>query len=276
MVNVDGGINTIEGENITISGGGNDVIANYSGEDTVQIVNGKVDSYEFDGDDLIFNIGEGSLRLKNMTNHAVTVKDSTGTSTKIYSNGYSQQQVIQNFVRSMANTALNSALKLDEAIKNSSGFNSLQEVIDKMVADCRTVNDAETFLRDYCGIFTDNKDTGAIIGWDAGGLTMTTHDDLLPETSAAVYPSSTVISSRGLTLTLPEKSSLSAQEQLVIQGLNSWWLKNSTKLIEESYGLSFNDKPDTIPFYFEHKPNDFGWVGVGRFFSLCQYGVYFF
>ena len=87
-----------------------------------------------------------------MTNHAVTVQDSTGTSTQIYSNGYYQQQVIKNFVHSMANTKLDSALKLDEAIRACSGFNLLQEVIDKMVADCRKVNDAETFLRDYCGI----------------------------------------------------------------------------------------------------------------------------
>ncbi len=203
-----------------------------------------------------------------MTNHAVTVKDSIGTSTQIYSNGYSQQQVIKNFVHSMANTKLDSRLKLDEAVKACSGFNSLQEVIDKMVADCRAVNDAKTFLRDYCGIFTENNDTGAITGWDVGGLTMKTAKDLMPENSAAVYPESTIISSQGLTLTLHEKSSLNEQEQLVIQGLNSWWLQNSVKLIEESYGLSFNDKPYTIPFFFEYKPNDFGWAWGGPSVSV--------
>ena len=274
-----GGNNIINGQNITITANTNNqtlygsskaetfqyyqginVIINYSGDDTVKIAQGKVDSYSFEGGDLIFHIGKDSLRLKNMTNHAVTVQDSTGTSTKIYSNGYSQQQVIKNFVHSMANTKLDSRLKLDEAIKACSGFNSLQEVIDKMVADCRKVNDAETFLRDYCGIFTGNNDAGAITGWNVGGLTMKAHNDLMPEKSSAGYPNSTIISSQGLTLTLPEKSSLTAQEKLVIQGLNSWWLENSVKLIEESYNLSFNDKPYTIPFFFEYKPNDFGWA----------------
>ena len=93
-----------------------------------------------------------------------------------------------------------------------------------MVSDCRSVNDADTFLRDYCGIITDNKDTGAIIGWDVGGLSMKTHDDLMPETVEAVYPSDTTFTKYGLTLTVPEKSTLNEQEQLVIQGLYSWWM----------------------------------------------------
>lgn len=129
-------------------GGGNDLITNYSGEDTIHIADGQIDSYSFDGGDLIFHIGNGSLRLKNMTNHAITVTDSSGnTTTQIYSNGYSPQQVIKNLVQAWHKTMLTdrSVLKLDESIQLCSQFKSIQEVIDQMVADCRRVNNAETF-----------------------------------------------------------------------------------------------------------------------------------
>ena len=55
--------------------GGKDVITNYSGEDTIQIASDKIDSYSFKGNDLIFKIGSGSLRLNNMINHAIIIKD---------------------------------------------------------------------------------------------------------------------------------------------------------------------------------------------------------
>ena len=100
-----------------------------------------------------------------MTNHAITVKDSTGkTTTQIYSNGYSPQQVIKNLVQSWKQTMLDdrSVAKLDESIQLCSQFKIIQEVIDQMVADCSRVGDAEIFLRDYCGIILDNEDTGAI------------------------------------------------------------------------------------------------------------------
>ncbi|MBQ6005412.1 MAG: hypothetical protein IJL14_04090 [Selenomonadaceae bacterium] len=103
--------------------GGNNVITNYSYEDEIQIASGKIDSYSFDGGDLIFHIGSGSLRLKNMTNHAITVKDSSGkTSTQIYSNGYSPQQVIKNLVKAWNETLLNSTPNF---ARNSKAFKTL-------------------------------------------------------------------------------------------------------------------------------------------------------
>ena len=144
---------------------GNDVITNYGHEDTVHIRTGKIDGYSFDGSDLIFNIGNGSLRLNNMTNHAITVKDSTGEiSTKIYGTGYSGHEVMKRFVHSMANSKLDTKAKLDEAIKACSHFNSLQEVIDKLISDLENSDDAESFLQKYCGIFYGNADNGAVIG----------------------------------------------------------------------------------------------------------------
>lgn len=243
------------------SGGGNDVITNYSGEDIVHITSGNIDSYSFDGGDLIFHVGNGSLRLKNMKNHAITVKDSSGkTSTKIYGEGYSGQEVIKNFVKSMANTALNSKLKLDEAIQACSGFKSLQEVIDKMVADCKKANNAETFLKDYCGIILDNDDRDAATGWDAGGLKMKTKFDLFPQKGNATYPSSTTFKIRGFEITVPEKSTLSEKEQLVVQGFYSWWAEDAVKLIEDTYGLNFKGKSMKLSFFSDD--TSFAW-GLG-------------
>ncbi|MBD3878357.1 MAG: hypothetical protein SR1Q5_01545 [Quinella sp. 1Q5] len=240
---------------------GNHVITNYSGEDIIEIAAGKLDSYSFDGGDLIFHIGNGSLRLKNMTNHAITVTDSAGkTTTQIYGNGYSPQQVIKNFVHSMAHTILDTEEKLDEAIKNCSQFNTLQEVIDKMVADCRTANNADTFLRDYCGIILGNDDRNAVVGWDAGGLSMKTQSDLFPQSGDAIYPESTTFTIRGLTITVPEKDTLSEKEQLVVQGFYSWWAEEAIKLIEETFGFSFEGKSMTLSFFEDS--DSFAW-GLG-------------
>ena len=51
-----------------------------------------------------------------------------------------------------------------------------------MIADCRACGNADIFLRDYCGIILDNADTGAITGWDAGGLSIKTADNVIGET----------------------------------------------------------------------------------------------
>ena len=249
------------------SGDGNDIITNYSGEDTIHIASGQIDNTMFSGNDLVFNIGNGSLTLKNMKNHAITIKDSSGTSTQLYSTGLLPKDVIRKFVQSMANTKLNSRQKLDEAIKACSGFSSLQEVIDKMVADCRKANNAETFLRDYCGIIYDNDDSGSVLGWDMGGMSIKTKSDLLPENSTAISLPTDVNSftRRGLTLTLStiDKDTLTTTENLVLQGLYSWWMEDSLKLIEESYGFSFEDKPYSIPFYFVNDDTAFGWAWAG-------------
>ena len=226
---------------------GNDVITNYGHEDTVHIRTGKIDGYSFDGSDLIFKIGNGSLRLNNMTNHAITVKDSSGnTTTKIYGTGYSGHEVIKRFVHSMSNSKLDTKLRLDEAIRACSHFNSLQEVINQLINDLNTAGDAETFLKKYCGIFPDNKDNGSVIGWDAGGLqTKTT-------------------TKRGLTLTVPAKNTLTEDEQLVVQKIYSADMEDALKLIEETYGFKFTDKPLTIPLYLVHQPSDApAWAGLG-------------
>ena len=267
MIKLVAGNSTLTGDNFVQTYqyvGGNHVITNYSGEDAIHIASGKLDSYSFDGGDLIFHIGNGSIRLKNMTNHAITVKDSSGkTTTQIYSNGYSPQQVIKNFVQLMANTVLTSKAKLDEAVKLSTNFNSIQGVIDKMVIDCAAVKDADVFLRDYCGIILDNDDRDAVIGWDAGGLTMKTKSNLFPQTAEATYPESTTFTIRGLTITVPERDTLSEKEQLIVQGFYSWWAEEAIKLIEDTFGIHFDGQSMELSFFEDDSSFAWGLGGSG-------------
>ena len=237
-------------EDVFVYETGDDVVTNYSHEDVIHIASGNLDSYSFDGGDLIFHIGSGSVRLKNMTNHAITVKDSSGnTTTQVYGTGYSGQDVIKNLVKAWNKTLLSnkSIEKLDEAIKLCSHFNNIQEVIDQMIDDCRAAGDADTFLRDYCGIILDNEDTGAITGWDAGGLSIKTAHDIVGETLSSLqhvpdYEDATFKTSQGVTINISSTGdSLTADGKKVFDALYSWWADEALNLIEESYGVDFKD-----------------------------------
>ena len=223
---------------------GKETITGYNGGDTIQIAAGKVDKYSFDGNDLIFKIGSGSLRLVDMKGRAITVKDSSGkTTTKVYGTGYTGQDVIKNLVKAWTKTQLTGTAKLDESIRLCSHFSGIKDVINHMVADCKAAGDADTFLKKYCGIILDNEDTGAITGWDAGGLTVKTAKDIIPETtpvqklnnykkSSFVRDDVTInISSTGDTLT--------AKGKKVLDGIYSSWAEGALNLIEESYGVDF-------------------------------------
>lgn len=245
--------------------GGNVIITNYSGEDTVKLTSGKVDSYSFAGDDLVFKIGKGSLTLKNMKNHAITVIDSTGTSIKIYGTDYSPQDVIKKNMGFLKDTTMNGfdpetgktddTKTFDAAVRACSRFKDTQDLIDHFVADCRTANDADKFLREYCGIILDNTDTGAITGWDAGGLKIKTAEDIMPETLPATTLSNyrgETFTKRNLSIYLPERAEgyeeLSDDKKRVLNGAYSWWVEESLKLIEESYGITF-EEGDKINLY---------------------------
>ena len=155
-------------------------------------------------------------------------------------------------------------MRVDEAIRACSHFNSLQEVINQLINDLNTAGDAETFLKKYCGIFPDNKDNGSVIVWDADGLQTKTTDNLLPTNYSNNYPTSTTFTKRGLTLTVPAKNTLTEDEQLVVQKIYSADMEDSLKLIENTYGFKFTDKPMSIPLNFMYKPGDsaVAWGGV--------------
>ena len=229
--------------------GGDDVVVNYSAEDTIQIKNGRVNSYSFDGGDLILNLTGGTMRLKNMTNHYITVSDSTGTSTRLYSNGTTQQSVMKSLIRSLKdNTSVtNYTTALDRAIQSvTEYFTGIQNALNRFKSDFNSSGGGDKFLRDYCGIILDNEDTGAITGWDAGGSTVKTAESIVPEYSSTVYqPYGNSFTTSGLTLTY--SSNLTSIQQNIVNGLYTWWIDSSIDLIRESYGVSFDSNPQSIP-----------------------------
>ena len=157
-----------------------------------------------------------------------------------------QQEVMKAFMKSLDETELSGRAALDEAIQASSSFDSYQEVIEKFYTDWKATDNWHRFLVEKCGIVLDNKDTGAISGSDAGGATAKGADDIIPSKGEAKYPEGSSFTVDGLTIYgIPPKEELTEDQQYIVQGLYSWWIRDALALIKESYGLTFTDENTT-------------------------------
>ena len=157
------------------------------------------------------------------------------------------QSVIKEFFSQLDSTNFNGIAALDDAVKAVSNFSSWDQVKTTMVADCKSYNgDGAAFLSEMCDIILDNSDTGAISGSDAGGGSTKTAESIVPESGSWSYPTSTSFTVNGLTVTVPEKSSLSTSEQYIVGGLYTWWVDSALDLISDSYGLSFNESGTSV------------------------------
>lgn len=155
--------------------------------------------------------------------------------------------VIKNFMDSLNNTSKTKTAALDEAVKSVSKFSSWSQLVNTMVEDCKSYNGNGTaFLQKMCGINLTNSDTGAITGSDAGGGSTKTPESVIQESGSWKYPSKTSFKIQGLTVTVPKKSTLTSSQQYIVGALYTWWVKNSLKLINNSYGLSFKDSGATV------------------------------
>ena len=170
-----------------------------------------------------------------------------------------QQEVIRKLMATLDTTGLKGIEALDAAIKACSNFSNFQDLKTKLVNDCKSVGNSETFLRDYCGIILNNDDTGAITGSDAGGGIVKTAKSIVPENGDLKNFTSDEFTIDGLNVKLGKGggtgkvesrnfSNLSAQEKYIWQSLYSYWLKSGLKLVGESYGenFSFNDKSSAV------------------------------
>ena len=177
-----------------------------------------------------------------------------------------QQEVIKAFNQSLNQTKLSGRAALDEAVRASSNFSSYQEVANQFLEDQTTTKNWHRFLVEKCGIILDNADTGAISGSDAGG-TEKTAETILPATGKAKYPSGTSFTVDGLTIYgIPDKSLLTKDQQYVVKGLYSWWIKDALALIKESYGYSFSAADTTnsrLKLQFIDDPNSAALAAVG-------------
>lgn len=177
-----------------------------------------------------------------------------------------QQEVIKTFMQSLNDTTLKGGAAVNEAIKASSSFKSFSAVRSQFLADLKVAKNWHTFLVEKCGIILDNADTGAISGADAGGSSVKTATDILPSTGTAKYPIGSSFTVDGLTIYgIPDKKYLTADQQYVITGLYSWWLRDALALIKESYGLSYTDVDTTnsrLQLKFEDDPDDTTFASV--------------
>ncbi|MBR0060506.1 MAG: hypothetical protein IJP68_03400, partial [Selenomonadaceae bacterium] len=149
-------------------------------------------------------------------------------------------------MKSLDTTSKSGKAALDAAVKACSSFGNLKSVVTQLISDCKSATSTETFLKEKCGIILDNADTGAITGKDAGGSKTKTAESIVPESGKASYPSGTSFTKRGLKVIVPKKNTLTTAQQIVIQGLYSWWIDSALNLIEQSYGYSFTDNDATV------------------------------
>ena len=159
----------------------------------------------------------------------------------------SAQSVIKNFMSVLDSTSNQGTAALDEAVAAVSKFKSWSELVNTMAADCTAYgSDGDGFLKDCCGIILDNNDTGAITGLDAGGGVTKTAESIVPENGSWSYPTSTSFKIQGLTVNVPEQSTLSESAQWIVGALYTWWIGESLSLIKSSYGYSFNESGTTV------------------------------
>ena len=182
-----------------------------------------------------------------------------------------QQEVIKRFMYSLKTTDKTRKDAVSEAVyyAASNKFTNLDNLKNQFLSDIEKTNNAEIFLKKYCGINLNNADTGAITGSDAGSGTVKTASSVVLESGNVsdwdyVAPGSSFTLSSGLKVNLPsdytvyghvyhsyadssknyweetkESHSLGENELFILKCLPHW-LEASESLIRESYGFTFD------------------------------------
>lgn len=170
------------------------------------------------------------------------------------------QEVIKKFMSSLNDTKKYGVDAMDEAVVYASDgkYETVSDMVTEMINNIRACSSASEFLSDYCDIDLYNEDTGSIIGSDARGGSTKTAASIVPESGTSVYPAEESYTYNGLTINFPDKDTLTEDQQIIVQGLYSWWMSGALDLVEEATGLSFKDSGATvkeITLGFEDKPS---------------------
>lgn len=168
-------------------------------------------------------------------------------------------ETIQTLINSLDKSTESNGIKaLDAAIRACSRYKDTRELINDFVARCATMKGKSTaqiksFLIQTCGINLDNADTGAITGYDAGGKTVKTAESVMPEPGyvpgqgvSFKYGGVTTLGNTGdhtaITVKLPTYSN--EGEKNMLAGLYNYWVVESVRLVNDSYGFYFNKSED--------------------------------
>ena len=304
-----------DGDNNLYGGGGNDTfwfeggkhtIHDYEvGKDTIRLVSADLTKSEVLGNDVVLTLSNGGkIKVKNMAGQTMNYIDSAGESQSVNfeTETVTQQSVIKKFMMSLDDSATiveDAEGALDTAVSYASNgvFASWDDLVQKFVGDIEyygatSYTASEEFLKRYCGIDLGNADTGAIIGFDAGGAEVKDKDNIVPE-SGTIDPigEATTSTINGLTLywERPDEEMQTrmkdqkykigedengnavtetvttwwyngggdvAKQTAIADSLNTWWASEGLKLIEESYGLGFAGatvKDIDVRFYNDNK-----------------------
>lgn len=196
--------------------------------------------------------------------------------------------VIKSFMHSLDITAKSGMSALDEAIKicSQGKYSSAASLINEFTTLCTSkagnTEECKDFLKKYCGIDLDNSDTGAITGYDAGGLKVKTAISIVKEDknisvdnfaynpyalkqeSVPIYNYNSsnghathgisdqkqnhyVYKNNGITYYWNESNWASLGIDInvgrqIVGAVIKSWASASMDLISESYGLHFDDK----------------------------------
>ena len=191
-----------------------------------------------------------------------------------------QLDIIKLFVKyldSMSARQVDSAIEACTYKKYLSQVDLINDFITKLVAENVTNDEkAEKFLKRYCNIDFNNSDTGSITGYDASRLREKSKLSILPgiipikrwtnpnqskifkikyldipnkspvnrEVFYSVIEELTVLWDAYKDVTTDRYSINLKSKEFIIKGLNSTWIKYSLQLIEESLGVSFNERDE--------------------------------
>lgn len=238
-------------------GDGSDTIYYAKSGDTIQIATNNGYTSKKSGNDLIIKVGSGKMTFKDGANKSFNISTAPGTKK-------TQQDVIKAFMHSLDETSLSGTAALDEAVKYASGgkFKTYKSLIESFVKDCKKYS-GDKFLKNYCGIDLSNKDTGAITGWDAGGLVVKTAKSVVEETgeldttftnknfkvnglNIQLAPFDIWDPDNGNPFWYPTTDELQYDDlsddtqKYIYRAFKTWWAKNALNLISESYGDNYS------------------------------------
>ena len=231
-------------------GDGNDIIYGYTANDSITI-SGSTYTTSKSGNNILVNVANsGKITLVGAKDKALNIYPAKSSST--VNPAVSQQDVIKKFMKVLDTTNNAGISALNQAVKEASGgyFTNINEVRDKMIADCQKASSYSDFLTNYCGIILDNNDTGAITGSDMGGTTAKNNSSIVPESGSLHSFTGSSFTVNGVTFQLAtvsggsptdiSYSDLTDETQKYIwQAMETWWAKSALDLIAQSYGSNY-------------------------------------
>jgi Ca2+-binding RTX toxin-like protein len=158
-------------------------------------------------------------------------------------------------------TAINTAIREASNGKFWTYSQLTKSFLDTLNASYKANKSLKSFCSAYAGMNFDNKDTGSITGYDAGGKIVKTKSSVvrnLVPVEKFTMPKNNKAVINGLTVVFPNAKNLSNKEKYLVKGMNSCWIKASLDLIKQSYGISFETTPatcKTLKVKFKHLGN---------------------